>query len=91
MAGIIIIFETSSYTSPLFIPIYKFLCLVAEEQKYGGRLGAGEKQTIKAIYIPLADHYPGIVAYETYLDKMVKADYQIERMKSWRGDRAGRR
>ena len=23
-----------------------------------------EKETITAIYIPLADHYPGIVAYE---------------------------
>ncbi len=44
---------------------------------------ASEKQTIKAIYIPLADHYPGIVAYEKYRDKMEKADYQIERMKSW--------
>ncbi|MBI9077077.1 MAG: ABC transporter substrate-binding protein [Desulfatibacillum sp.] len=44
---------------------------------------AGEKQTITAIYIPLADHYPGIVAYEKYRDKMEKADYRIERMKSW--------
>ncbi|MEE8398902.1 MAG: ABC transporter substrate-binding protein [Desulfobacterales bacterium] len=44
---------------------------------------AGEKQPIRAIYIPLADHYPGIVAYEKYRDAMVKADYSIERMKSW--------
>ncbi|MEA1967229.1 MAG: ABC transporter substrate-binding protein [Thermodesulfobacteriota bacterium] len=44
---------------------------------------ASEKETIKAIYIPLADHYPGIVAYEKYKDKMEKADYKIERMKSW--------
>jgi NitT/TauT family transport system substrate-binding protein len=41
------------------------------------------KQVIKAIYIPLADHYAGIVAYEKYHDQMVHADYQIERMKSW--------
>jgi hypothetical protein len=27
----------------------------------------------------LADHYPGIVAYEKYRDKMEKADYKIER------------
>jgi len=44
---------------------------------------AGEKQSIKAIYIPLADHYSGIVAYEKYRDQMEKADYTIERMKSW--------
>ena len=41
------------------------------------------RQTIKAIYIPLADHYPGIVAYEKYRDQMKHADYTIERMKSW--------
>ena len=41
------------------------------------------KQPIKAIYIPLADHYPGIVAYERYRDSMQRADYRIERMKSW--------
>ncbi len=44
---------------------------------------AEEKQPIKAIYIPLADHYAGIVAYEKYRDDMQKADYVIERMKSW--------
>lgn len=44
---------------------------------------AGEKQPIRAIYIPLADHYPGIVAYEKYRDAMVKADFSIERMMSW--------
>lgn len=42
-----------------------------------------EKQIVKAIYIPLADHYAGIVAYEKYRDQMEAADYQIERMKSW--------
>jgi len=41
------------------------------------------KMPIKAIYIPLADHYAGIVAYEKYRDKMTKADYSITRMKSW--------
>ena len=44
---------------------------------------AQEKQPIKAIYIPLADHYAGIVAYEKYRDEMKAADYTIERMKSW--------
>ena len=43
----------------------------------------GQRSSIKAIYIPLADHYGGIVAYEKYRDEMTKADYAIERMKSW--------
>jgi len=42
-----------------------------------------DKQVIKAIYIPLADHYAGIIAYEKYRDEMKHADYRIERMKSW--------
>jgi NitT/TauT family transport system substrate-binding protein len=42
----------------------------------------GEKQTIKTLYIPLADHYAGIVAYEKYRDEMKQADYVIERIKS---------
>ncbi len=44
---------------------------------------ADARQPIKAIYIPLADHYAGIVAYEKYRDRMQQADYTIERMKSW--------
>jgi len=36
-----------------------------------------EKQRIKAIGIPLADHYPGIVAYEKYRAEMQYADYQL--------------
>lgn len=42
------------------------------------------KDSIKAIYIPLADHYPGIIAYEKYKDQMQHADFSIEKMKSWR-------
>ncbi len=53
---------------------------VAEE---GDVAEEGQKQTINAIYIPLADHYAGIVAYEKYRDEMVHADYAIQRMKSW--------
>ncbi|MBN4072353.1 ABC transporter substrate-binding protein [bacterium AH-315-F03] len=41
------------------------------------------KQRIHALYIPLADHYAALVAYERYRDKMVYADFQIEKMKSW--------
>ena len=46
-------------------------------------LSAQAKQPINALYIPLADHYPAIVAYEKYRDQMKKADYAITRMKSW--------
>ena len=42
-----------------------------------------EKKAIKAIYVALADHYAGIVAYEKYRDQMKKADYVIEKIKSW--------
>ncbi len=41
------------------------------------------KESIKAIYVPLADHYAGIVAYEKYRYHMENADYTIEQMKSW--------
>lgn len=43
---------------------------------------ADKKKTIHAIYIPLADHYAGVVAYEKYKNEMKKANYKIERMKS---------
>ena len=42
-----------------------------------------ERKVIKAIYVPLADHYAGIIAYEKYRDEMKFADYRIEQMKSW--------
>ncbi len=37
-----------------------------------------DKVPIKALAIPLADHYAGIVAYEKYKDVMQHADYQIK-------------
>jgi len=37
-----------------------------------------EKQTVSTIYIPLADHYPGIIAYEKYRSQMKYANYQLE-------------
>lgn len=44
---------------------------------------AGEKVPVSAAYIPLADHYAGIVAYEKYRNEMKIADFSIQRMKSW--------
>ncbi|NOZ54169.1 MAG: ABC transporter substrate-binding protein [Gammaproteobacteria bacterium] len=46
-------------------------------------LARSGKQTIKALYIPLADHYAALVAYEKYRHKMKQADFQIEQMKNW--------
>jgi NitT/TauT family transport system substrate-binding protein len=42
-----------------------------------------KKQTIKALYIPLADHYAALVAYERYRKQMKWADFQLEKMKNW--------
>ena len=49
----------------------------------GGQTADQTRQVIRAAYIPLADHYAGIVAYEKYGDEMKHADYRIERMRSW--------
>ncbi len=49
----------------------------------GYSLQAGERIPIKAIYVPLADHYAGIIAYEKYRTEMKKAKYIIERIGSW--------
>ena len=42
------------------------------------------KEKIHAVYIPLADHYPAIVAYEKYRSQMKEADFIINQKKSWR-------
>jgi len=41
------------------------------------------RQTVHALYIPLADHYAALVAYERYRKTMVHADFRIEQMKNW--------
>jgi len=47
-------------------------------------IGASQtKQPIHALYIPLADHYAALVAYERYRGKMIHADFTIEKMGSW--------
>jgi len=42
-----------------------------------------KKQTIKALYIPLADHYAALVAYDRYRNQMKYADFKIMQMKNW--------
>ncbi len=60
------------------------MCLMLVGPAIGGApVRAEARQPIRAIYIPLADHYAGLVAYEKYRDKMVHADYTVERMKNW--------
>ncbi len=44
---------------------------------------SSNKHSIKALYIPLADHYAALVAYERYRMQMKHADFQIEQMKNW--------
>jgi len=41
------------------------------------------RQKIHALYIPLADHYAAIVAYERYASQMKYADFEIEQMENW--------
>lgn len=55
----------------------------AASQKQTTEAEASQKQAIKAVYIPLADHYPGVVAYEKYRHVMKHADFQMEKMSSW--------
>lgn len=49
----------------------------------GANAASSSKKTIKALYIPLADHYAALVAYERYRDKMQYADFQLQQMKNW--------
>ena len=47
-------------------------------------LYADEKRDdIHALYIPLADHYAALVAYERYASKMRYANFRITQMKNW--------
>ena len=41
------------------------------------------KQKVEALYIPLADHYAALVAYERYAKDMKYADFKIIQMKNW--------
>jgi NitT/TauT family transport system substrate-binding protein len=61
--------------SVVYLLIFVLICFFS-----GGPMAKqpiGKKERIKAIGIPLADHYAGIVAYEKYRSKMKKADYQL--------------
>jgi NitT/TauT family transport system substrate-binding protein len=59
----------------------KLVLLLATATLFTNAVVAKEK--IHALYIPLADHYPAIVAHNKYAAEMKEADYSVEMMKSW--------
>lgn len=56
----------------IFLMLSLPLCTVSAEE-----INPSKRIRIKAIGIPLADHYAGIVAFEKYKDQMEYADYQL--------------
>jgi len=42
-----------------------------------------ERAPIKALYMPLADHYAGVLAHSLFADEMTHAAYAVERMTNW--------
>lgn len=41
------------------------------------------RQTIKALYIPFADYYSVLLAYERNREQMYFAQFQLQQMKNW--------
>ena len=51
---------------------------------FAGTSPAVARTKIKALYIPLADHYAAaVVAHAKYRHEMKKCDYEVQMMKSW--------
>lgn len=59
-----------------------WLALLVCSSLFVGEVWAA-KNRITALYIPLADHYAAIVAYEDYRHRMKHASFVIEKMSSW--------
>ena len=62
--------------------IVKWLSILIVSLALSPAMAAG-RQPVRALYIPLADHYAALVAYERYRQKMQYADFQIQQMKNW--------
>lgn len=60
----------------LFFQLFCSILLVSS-------LRAQTKESVHALYIPLADHYAALVAYERYAKEMKYADFKITQMKNW--------
>jgi len=74
------IFNTKNNNSVLLIKLLFLLLFFSANSAFANPQA---KQTIKALYIPLADHYAALVAYERYRDKMKHASFEIIQMKNW--------
>lgn len=60
------------------------MCCISTVARSSNKASAqADKQLIHSLYIPLADHYAALVAYERYSKDMIYADFQIEQMKNW--------
>lgn len=62
----------------IFTPL--FLCLLFSLLS---AQNVPQKDSVEALYLPLADHYAAIIAYERYGDEMVYAEFSLQRMKNW--------
>jgi len=60
-----------------FISIFSLLLI------YSALAASDTKKKVHALYIPLADHYAALVAYERYASQMKHADFQITQIKNW--------
>ncbi len=66
------------------LKILSILIFFIFSQSHGEQAGETKERTpVKALYMPLADHYAGILAHHWYADDLVEADYRLERMQSW--------
>ena len=59
------------------------ICLISSALLANTADSVRSKHAIKALYIPLADHYAALVAYEKYREQMQYADFQIVQIQSW--------
>ncbi|MDX1453756.1 MAG: ABC transporter substrate-binding protein, partial [Oleiphilaceae bacterium] len=48
-----------------------------------GTIVAEQKYPVKALYIPLADHYAALVAYELFRSDMKHAEFHLIQMENW--------
>ena len=74
----------SSYTKlGKYFPLLLVTFFIISFSVFASEPAAKQRKVIKALYIPLADHYAALVAYERYKEQMKFADFQIEKMKNW--------
>jgi len=77
------IYAATSLRTRLGLLLLLFTLLVTHGYTLAENAGTTSKQAVNALYIPLADHYAALVAYERYRDQMIHASFSIEQMKNW--------